>query len=180
MMTPPSVVSGFRLAARLHILVVGMWLVSVLLFIPAQVIVQATAGPARANLPAGGLDAGEDLIVFLEIMRPMAVPLTAALAFGCLFFIGWWILWHAGTVRWWLDPETDAVRLSQVLGVGLTVWWRYARLALLALVLQVVFATAPWLPFLTDIRERFLLPLLIFDSVVTVLATTLVWLAFLR
>ncbi len=179
-MATPSVVTGFRLAARLHILVVGVWLVSVVLFIPAQVIVQATAGPTRANMPAGGLNAGEAMIVYFEIMRPMAVPLAAALAFGCLLFTGWWILWHAGTVRWWLDPATDAVRLVKVLGVGLTVWWRYARLALLALVLQVVFATAPWLPFLADIRERFLLPLLIFASVVTVLATTLVWLAFLR
>jgi hypothetical protein len=157
-----------------------MWLVSVLLFIPAQVIVQATAGPARANLPAGGLDAGEDLIVFLEIMRPVAVPLAVALCFGCFLFFAWWVLWHAGTVRWWLDPGTDAVRLAQVLGVGLTVWWRYARFALLAIFAQVIVAATPWLPLLVDVEEQFVLPLLIFGSVVTVLATTLVWLATLR
>ena len=180
MTAPPSVVSGFRLAARFHVLVVGVWLISVALFIPAQVIVQATAGPTRANIPAGGLDAGEAMIVFLEIMRPVAMPLAAALAFGCLLFIGWWILWHAGTVRWWLDPGTDAVHLPQILGHGLAVWGRYARLALLALVLHVVFTAAPWLPCLADIRERYLLPLLVFGLVVAVSATTLVWLATLR
>ena len=35
----------------------------------------------------------------------------------------------------------------------------------------------PWLPFLADVRERFLLPLLIFGLVLTVLGTVVVWLA---
>ena len=179
-MASPSVVSGFRLTARLHRLVVGVWLISVVMFIPAQVIVQATAGPVRSNLPAGGLGAGEDLVVLLEIMRPVTVQLAVALVFGCVLFVGWWILWHAGTVRWWLDPETEAVRLAQILGHGLAVWWRYARLALLALTLQAIVAATPWLPLLADIEGRFLLPLLIFGSVLTVLATVLVWLATLR
>ena len=176
----PSAVGGFRLAARLHILVVGVWLVSVLLLIPAQVIVQATAGPVRANMPAGGLGAGEDLIVFFEIMRPAAVPLATALCFGCFLFFGWWVLWHAGTVRWWLKPETDGLRLARILSDGLAAWWRYMRLGLLTLILHVVVAASPWLPLLTDVGERFLLPLLILGSVLTVLATVLVWLATLR
>lgn len=179
-MASPSVVSGFRLTARLHRLVVGVWLISVVMFIPAQVIVQATAGPVRANLPAGGLGAGEDLVVLLETMRPVAVQLAVALVFGCVLFVGWWILWHSGIVRWWLDPETEAVRLAQILGDGLAAWWRYARLALLALTLQAIVAATPWLPLLADIEGRFLLPLLIFGSVLTVLATVLVWLATLR
>jgi len=179
-MASPSVVTGFRLTARLHRLVVGVWLVSVLLLIPAQVIVQAAAGPARANLPAGGLDAGDNMLVFLEIMRPIAVPLAVALSFGCFLFIAWWVLWHAGTIRWWLNPETDGVRLAQILGYGLAVWWRYARLALLALIVHVIVAAVPWLPFLVDIEAQFVLPLLIVGSLVTVLATMLVWLATLR
>ena len=52
--------TGFRLAGRLHRLVVAVLLVGVAVFVPAQVIVQASVGPTRANLPAGGLDAGED------------------------------------------------------------------------------------------------------------------------
>ena len=180
MMSAPSVVNGFRFAARLHVLVVGVWLVSVVLFMPAQVIVQAAAGPARANQPAGGLDAGDDLIVFAEIMRPVAAPLIVAIAFGCLLFIGWWILWHAGTVRWWMDPETDTVRFAQILGLGLSAWWRYARFAFFAAILQLFSAVGPWLPFVADVEQRFLLPLLISGCVMTVLATVLVWLASLR
>ena len=180
MMAPPSVVSGFRLAARLHRLVVGVWLLSVVLFVPAQVIVQAAAGPARANMPTGGFGAGDPLLVFLEIMRPIVVPLAVAFGFGSFLFLAWWVLWHAGTVRWWLNPDTNAPGLAQILGHGLPVWWRFARLALLALVLQVVGAASPWLPLLADIEHRFVLPLLIFGSVVSVLATILVWLATLR
>jgi len=179
-MASPSVVTGFRLAARLHRLVVGVWLVSVAIFAPAQVIVQAAAGPARANMPAGGFGAGDHLLVFLEIMRPIAVPFVVALSFGCFLFIAWWVLWHAGTVRWWLNPETDGVRLVQILGDGLIVWWRYARLALLALIVHVIVAAVPWLPFLVDVEAQFVLPLLIVGSLVTVLATMLVWLATLR
>jgi len=176
----PSVVCGFRFAARLHLLVVGVWLVSVVLLIPAQVIVQATAGPARANLPSGRLGSGEDPILFFEILRPVAAPLIVALAFGFLLFFGWWILWHAGTVRWWLNPEADAVRFAQILGCGLAVWWRFARLALLALILQLIVTTVPWLPFLANVRERFLLPLLVFGSVLTIVGTMMVWLATMR
>ena len=176
----PSVIGGFRVAARLHLLVVCVWLVSVVLLVPAQVIVQATAGPVRANLPAEGFGAGDDLIVFSEIMRPVAVPLTVAIAFGSLLFVGWWILWHAGTVRWWMDPETDTVRFAQILGLGLSAWWRYARFALFAIILQLFSAVGPWLPFLADIEQRFLMPLLISGCVMTVLATVLVWLATLR
>jgi len=176
----PSVVTGLRLAGRLHRLVLGVWLVSIVLLIPAQVIVRVTAGPVRAMLPADGLGAGEDLVVFFEIMRPVAVPLVVALGFGCLLIIAWWVLWHAGTVRWWLNPETDAVRLAHILGDGLEAWWRYARLALLAFILQVVVAATPWLLFVAVLEARFLLPLLIFGSAMTVLATILVWLATLR
>jgi len=176
----PSVVTGLRLAARLHRLVVGVWLVSVAIVAPAQVIVQVTLGPARADLPVAGLGAGEDLVVFLEIMRPVALPLAVALAFTCFLVIAWWVLWHAGSVCWWLDPQTEAPRLAQILGQGLAAWWRYARLAVLAIVLQVIVATAPWLPLLARVEERFLLPLLIFGSVVTVVGTVLVWIAALR
>ena len=64
----------------------------VAIFVPALVFVQAVAGPHRANLPAGGLEAGEALLVSFEIMRPVAIPLAVALFFACcvcLFLAGW-------------------------------------------------------------------------------------------
>jgi hypothetical protein len=180
MASRPSVATGFRRATRFHRVVAAVWLLSILVFVPAHAIVQMTAGPARADLPSGGLDTGEGLVVFFEIMRPIVVPLVVSLTFGCFLFIAWWVLWHAGAVCWWLDPETDEPHLAQVLGHGLPRWWRFARLALLGLVLQAVGAGAPWLPLLTDVEERFLLPLLIFGCVATVVVTLFVWLAVVR
>jgi hypothetical protein len=153
----PSAVVGFREAARLHSLVAAVWLVSIVIFVPVQAVVQVTTGPARANLPAGGLGAGEDMVVFVEVMRPLVVPLAVTLGFGCLMFIAWWIL-----------------------GKGLAVWWRYARLALIALILQVIVMISFWIPLRADIEERLVLPLLVGASVLTVVATAFVWLAALR
>jgi hypothetical protein len=161
-------------------LVAGVWLVWVAIFVPALVFVQATAGPHRANLPAGGLAAGEDLVVFFEIMRPVAIPLAVALFFACCLLVGWCVLWHAGVARWWLEADRGEAQLAQILGCGLAVWWRFVRLALLALVLQVVGAVSPWLLLLTDVEQRFLAPLLIFGAVLTVGVTVLVWLAAFR
>jgi len=176
----PSTVAGFRLAARLHRVVASVWLAWVAIFVPSLVVVDAAAGPQRANRPAGGFGAGEDLLVFFEIMRPVAMPLAVVFAFACLLLIAWCVLWHAGVARWWLDPATDEARLAQILGHGLPAWWRFARLAMIALVLQVTTTAAPWLPLLADVEQRFVLPLLIFGSVATVVATVLVWLAAFR
>ena len=179
-MAKPSVVTGFRLAAHLHRLVAAVWLAWVAIFVPALLIVQAATGPYRANRPAGGFGSGEDLLIFFEIMRPIAIPLAVALVFGCILLVAWCVEWHAGVVRWWLDPNTEAPRLAQILGHGLPVWWRFARLALLSLGLQVVGAASPWLPLLADVEHRFVLPLLIFGSVLTVVVTILVWAAAFR
>lgn len=176
----PSVAAGFRLAVRLHKLVAGVWLAWVAIFVPALVFVQAAAGPHRANLPSGGLETGEGLVVFFEIMRPVAIPLATAVFFACCLLIAWCVLWHAGVARWWLDPDTDEVHLTQILGRGLSAWWRFARLALFALILQVVGAISPWLPLLADVEQRFALPLLLFGAGMTVAVTTLVWLAAFR
>jgi hypothetical protein len=176
----PSIVTGFRLAARLHRLVVGVWLAWVAIFTPALVVVEAAAGPHRANLPPGGLGTGEDLLVFFEIMRPVVFPLGVAFVFAGFLLMAWCVLWHAGVTRWWLDPDTDEARLAQILGHGLPEWWRYVRLTLFALVLQVAGAVSPWLPLLADVETRFLLPLLVFGCVLTIVATILVWVAAFR
>jgi hypothetical protein len=176
----PSVVAGFRLAVRLHRLVAAVWLAWLAIFIPAMVVVQVAAGPYRFNRPAGGLDAGEDLLVFFEIMRPVALPLAVALGFSCCLLVAWCVLWHAGVSRWWLNPNTEEARLAQILGHGLPVWLRFTRLTLFALALQVIGTISPWLPLHADVEQRFLLPLLIFGAVATGVATILIWLAAFR
>jgi hypothetical protein len=180
MVARPSVATGFRLAAKLHRLVAAVWLAWLAILVPVLVLVEMIAGPDRANRPVGGLAADEDLLVFFEIMRPVAMPLTVALFFAGCLLIAWCVLWHAGVARWWLSPDTEEARVAEILSHGLPVWWRFVRLALLALVLQVVCAVSPWLPFVADVEQRFLLPLLVFGSVVTVVATIFVWLSALR
>lgn len=174
-----AVTTGFRLTLQLHKLVLLVWLVSMAIFVPAMTIVEVMAGPERINRPSGGYG-GEDLVVFFEIMRPVVAPLAVALAFGGITFIAWWILWHAGAVRWFLKTDAVDVRLGEIVGLGFAVWWRYARLALVTLVLLTAVVVVPWLPLLADVEQKTLRPLLVLGSISTIVGVILVWLAALR
>jgi hypothetical protein len=119
-------------------------------------------------------------VVFFDIMRPILFPLAAALGFACVLLVAWCVLWHAAAVRWWLHPDTAQVRVAEVIGRGLPMWWRFTRLAVLALILQTIVTVVPWLPFLTDVRQRFVFPLLVCGAVSVVVGTILVWVATFR
>jgi hypothetical protein len=157
-----------------------VWLVSLAMFLPAMVVVQVGAEPIRSRLPVAGLSADEEVVIFFETIRPVFLPICVAMAFGLLLFVAWWILWHAGTVRWWLDPDTDEPRLVQIVGLGLGAWWRWARLALIAILLEGLALTLAWMPLTYEVESRFLLPLLIFGSIFTVVSTCFVWLGAAR
>ncbi len=142
----PSATAGFRLALRLHKLVLAAWLVSIAVFLPAQLMVDFATGRARANLPEGGPAPDDGLLILFEFLRPIAVPLAIALILGCVTLVAWSILWHAGTVRWWLGAGAARVRLSEILGHGVVWWWRYARLAAVHAVVTAATLAAVWLP----------------------------------
>lgn len=173
-------VSGFRRTARLHRLVMTVWLVALTIFLPALLVVGSAAEPIRAQLPLDRLSAEEELLIFFEIMRPVALPIGVAVAFGLLLAFAWWILWRAGTVRWWLNPDTDELRLVQILAAGLVSWWRWMRLALITVFFMAVAVTLPWLPLRLEVEARFLMPLLILGLVLTFVMAGLVWLGALR
>ncbi len=179
-MSAPSAIAGLHHAARLNRLVVTVWLLSIAAFAPLQAVMLAMTGPVRANLPAAGLDAGEGLVVFFEILRPAVVPLAAALCCGGVVFIAWCVLWHAGCVRWWLGGDSNEVSVARVLAGGLPVWWRYARLALIMLVLQGIALVVPWLPLWADFEERLLMPMLVAGAVLAPVGFILVSLGGLR
>jgi len=187
MVEHPSSVGGFRLALRLHKLVLAAWLVSIAVFLPAQMMVDFVAGPARANLPAGGPAPGDGLLIFFELLRPIAVPLAIALILGWGTLLAWSILWHAGTVRWWLGAGAARVRLSEILGHGVVWWWRYARLAAVAAVVSAATLTAVWLPVTDAVRgggpettARRAELLLLAAVVISVMALAVYWIATLR
>jgi hypothetical protein len=157
-----------------------VWLVALSIVLPALLVVGSTAEPIRARLPLDRLPAEEKLLIFFEIMRPVALPIGVALAFAFALVCAWWILCHAGTVRWWLNPETDELRLVQVLAGGLVAWWRWARLAGMTVFFMALAVTLPWMPLLFEVEARFLLPLLILGAVLAVAMGCMVWLAALR
>jgi hypothetical protein len=115
-------------------------------------MVDFAAGPTIANLPEGGPAPGDTLLILFELLRPIAIPLALALMLGCMTLAAWSILWHAGTVRWWLGAGAARVRLSEILGHGVVWWWRYARLAVVAAVITTATLTAVWLPVRTALR----------------------------
>ena len=142
----PSVVEGFRLALRLRKLVAAVWIAGLAAFLPAQLVVSLAAAPVRGNLPARPLPVGDDFLILVETLRPVAVPLALALISGCLALAAWSIAWHAGVVRWWMGAGAARVRLAEILGHGIVWWWRYARLALVGALSIVVALAAVWLP----------------------------------
>ncbi len=183
----PSPVAGLRLALRLHKLVLAAWLVSIAVFLPAQLMVDFATGPARANLPAGGPAPGDGLLILVELLRPIAIPLAIALILGWGSLIAWSILWHAGTVRWWLGAGAARVRLSEILGHGVVWWWRYSRLAAVAAVAAAATLAAVWLPVTEAVRgggpettARRAGLLLLTTVVFSLIALAVYWIAALR
>ncbi len=180
----PSVVEGFRLALRLRKLVVAVWFAALAAFVPAQLVVSLVGGPIRGHLPARPLPVGDDFLILVEVLRPVAVPLALALVSGCIALVAWSIAWHAGVVRWWLGAGAARVRLAEIVGHGIVWWWRYARLALVGALSIAVALTAVWAPVRLVIRDmdsgtRVGL-ILLSGLVLSLVFVTIIWIATLR
>ncbi len=178
----PSLAAGVRLAAKLYKLVLAVWLLSMAIFVPAQTVVELAAGPVRAKLPATAMAPDENLVVSIDILRPIAIPLAVTLAFGLVVLLALWVLWHAGTVRWWMGAPAARVRLVEIMSHGLVLWWRYARLALIAaaalagvMVLGVVGTRA-----VLRGEGPLVYPILVLGVVLTLAAAVVIWLATLH
>ncbi len=179
----PSPSVGYRLALRLRKLVGAVCFVSVAVFLPVQLIVFGATGGTRANLPVGDLPPGEDLLLLIELIRPVAIPLALSLALGVALFAAWTVLWHGGTVRWWLGAGAARVRLAEILGHGVVWWWRYFRLALIAALVAAAALGAIWVPIRLVSRMAGSggeILLLAAGILVTAVALVLTWLATLR
>jgi hypothetical protein len=148
MVQHPSSLSGHHFALRLRKLVGAVWLVSLGVFLPADLVIQQAAGPIRANLPDRVLPAGEEMLLLAEQIRPVAGPLVLALLSGWMAFLAWSVLWRGGVVRWSLGAGASRVRLAEILGHGVVWWWRYARLALTEAVATVTALIVVWIPML--------------------------------
>jgi hypothetical protein len=183
----PSPGSGLRLALRLRKLVGAVWLVSMAVFLPAQLVVNSAVGPTRGSLPDGPLPPGDDILILVELIRPVAGPLALALASGALALLAWSVLWHGGVVRWRQGAGAASVRLAEILGHGIVWWWRYARLAVVAATVTAAMLAAIWVPLKPLIRSAGTIGaggrsglLLAAGLVLTVVVVIICWLATLR
>lgn len=119
--------------------VVGaVFVVSVLVFLPARLVLWTTVGGALANLPDGELPDGEITLILIELLRPVWPPLALAFLSGCFTLWALTVLWHAGLVRWLFYSGKSDVRLAEIFSRGLFGWWRWARLGLTSLVALVL------------------------------------------
>ena len=187
MANTPSPGSGLRLALRLRKLVAAVWLVSMAVFVPAQLVMNQAVGATRANLPDGPLTPGDNLLIVVELIRPVAGLLALALGSGVLALLAWSVLWHGGVVRWWQGAGTAGVQLAEILGHGIVWWWRYARLAVVAVTVTAAMLAAIWVPLGPLIRSAGTIGgggrsggLLTTGLVLTVIVMIISWLATLR
>ena len=183
----PSPAAGLRRAMRLWRVVLAVWVVSATVFVPAYLVVDFAIGPTLTNLPDRDLPLGDDYLILVNTLRPVAKPLAAAIVSGWLALWVWSVLWHAGVVRWILWSGAVEVRLSEVLGHGVVWWWRYARLSLTSVSMVLLVDVVLWAPLEPAIRRAETagtggraVVLLATGVVVTLVAAATCWLATLH
>ena len=183
----PSGRFGIRKAAVLWRVVVVVFLVSVLVFVPARLVLWTAVGGVLANLPDGGLPDGETMLILIELLRPVCAQLALAFLSGCFTLWAWTVLWHAGLVRWLFYSGKSGVRLVEVFSRGLFGWWRWARLGLTSLAALLLVSSAVVLAYLkleqraADLADDSRLGIYLETGILLCLAAAvLCWMAALR
>ncbi len=142
----PSPSTGLRLAVRFTRVVGAVWLGGLAVFLPIQAVVWLATRATRDNLPPGPLPLGDDALILVELLRPVAPVLGVLVVGGLVALWAWSVTWHAGIVRWRSVAGAAPVRAAEVLAHGLVWWWRYARLAVSAGLGSALLLAAVWLP----------------------------------
>jgi len=183
----PSCLFGLRKTLALWRVVGVVFLVSVLVFVPARLVLWTTAGGVLANLPAGDLPDGETTLILTELVRPIWPSLALAFFSGCFALWAWTVLWHAGLVRWFFYSGKNDVRLAEVLSRGLFGWWRWARLGLTSVAVLVLVHSAIGMAFVklkeraADLADDSRLGIYLETGILLcILAAVLCWMATLR
>jgi hypothetical protein len=185
-MQGPSVGFGLRQARLLWQLVLAIWLVSTAVHLPPVLVLDTAMGAATAGLPDDeSLIAEGDLyLIRQQVITDRAVPVLVLSCVGLLLWWLWTVLWKAGVVSWQVWVGGRKVRLGEVIGLGISSWWRFFRLALTAAAGLILSLGLVWLPLLLLIRAAYradagtrLLVLLVTGAVVSLLLVVLAWAA---
>ncbi len=183
----PSVVWGLLSAWRMRRLVVVVWLVAFALVMPASMMVTGAVEPPLANLPPTvDVPAGEVAMLLVEAVVPILRPLRVAVGTAMLLAWAFTLLWHAGVARFEVWGNGPPV-VSHILGLGLTAWWRYCRLSVLALGILLCLMAVIWTAVaaavsqaFADMAEERMVLMIAAGLVVGAIVKIIVWAATLR
>ena len=131
----PSATAGGAELRRFARVAVALWLASAGAMLPAWLIVFAAVAPALGRLPdrLAGLPPGELAVIVRGALAGSVRPLEIGLAAGAVLLWCWRVLWRAGMTSWRVWAGGRRVRLGELLALGLTRWWRVARVHMVGL-----------------------------------------------
>lgn len=138
----PSARAGVRFAVLHWRVVLSVWLAPMILAGPLMAILVGVLGPALD----ADLEPGERWLLLLEALEPAWALVLVAAAATLFGLWAWTVLWHAGAARWQVWRGDRRPRLAEVLGLGVMVWWRFARLSLVAGSALALLLALVWLP----------------------------------
>lgn len=123
---PPSWTRGGRAAVELGRVTAAVWAVELVaavatLAVADEVLVDGLVGLA-------GLPPGDWLLEGADAARRAASAAVVGATVLATLLAAWGILWRGGVARWAVWRPGPTLRVGEVLGLGLTGWWRYARL----------------------------------------------------
>ena len=142
----PTAFIGLSMAARLWMLVVMAWFVTLAVTTPALMMVEAAIEPVLDNIPEGFEPPdGDVLIMVWRAIPEVGHPLLVAVICSMLASWTWTILWHAGVPRFLIWEGNGRASVAKILGLGLGAWWRYFRLSLASLAVLISLLISVWL-----------------------------------
>jgi hypothetical protein len=182
-MQGPSAVFGFRQTRLLWQLVLAVWLVSTAVHLPPVMVLDTAMAEATAGLPGDDnlIPEGDLYLIRQEVLYEKAEQVLVLSGAGLLIWWLWTVLWQAGVVSWQVWVGGRKVRLGEVIGLGISSWWRFFRLSLTATAGLLLSLSLVWLPLLLLVRSAYradagvrLLVLLVTGAVLSLLIIVLV------
>lgn len=138
---------GFAAAARLWRLVLAVWLVPLLLMLPAYLIARSGLAAALGSVPVDRAASADVPLIVIQALSRFGPSLAVAVLVAVPLLWAWMVLWTAGAVGWQVWATGRPVRLGEILGYGMLRWWRYARLSITAFVALLVLVGGACAPF---------------------------------
>ncbi len=138
----PSPRRGLCWVATLWRVVLAVWLAPSVLGWTLSVSLAGVVGPERGHSPAA-----ETEVVLRAVADHGGWLLTVGL--GVLVASWTWsVLWHAGVAGWAARARGHRAVLGELLGLGLSLWWRQAVMAATGLALTALMVAMLWVPML--------------------------------